>query len=408
MRPSASASTCTLLLLTAAIAACLPAGGQAPPPASNLQIVELLADPDTAVGQREFVEILNPTDHAVALAGWKLRDQPTASGSTNTFTFPAWSLPAMARVVVWGGGAADSRGPAWSNSAVWNNAGDGATLSDAAGNAVDWFGYGTATPPATFANKTVPAAPAKGQSLQWSAGKWTTAAPTPGLAVGESGGSLVVDITNVPPTAAFVGLPAAVAPAGPAILSLLLADGNGAEDIVAWQLRSGDGTLASGTTGGAQTVTLSGPPQAGRWNLTLTVTDRAGLMGSAQASIVVRLGDLLVDMPDGPLHFSATPGQTAAAAVGSLRLRNQGTAVVTPLLDVSSFTGPGGVAFPAEGHVDVGIGLANTTWLPYTGPLTSLPPVAPGAEMPLLFRLHDVPGGLAAGPYGASFSVVPR
>ncbi len=194
------------LLAASFLIAALPAGGQTSAPPA-LRIVEILADPDATLGQREFIELWNPTGQAVGLAGWRVRDNPTASGSTNTFTFPAWSLAPGGRVVVWGGGVADGRGPAWSNPTVWNNAGDAATRLDPTGVAVDWAGYGASAPPPDFANRSVPAAAAKGQSVQLDNGVWAAALPTPGAAPGSVGGSLVVEIANVPPAVAFSGLP---------------------------------------------------------------------------------------------------------------------------------------------------------------------------------------------------------
>ncbi len=399
-----------LLVLTLLLVGVLPAGGQVTEVAS-MRISEILADPDAGLDQREFVELWNPTGSAIPLAGWKLRDAPTASGTVNTFTFSGWSVPANGRVVVWGGGIADGRGPAWSNPTVWNNAGDAVTLVDAAGQVVDWFGYGSAVTPSGFANQSVPPAAPKGQSLQQEGSEWVTGPPTPAAAPGAVVGTLVVEVANVGPVAAFGDLPSSVRPGWPVTLSVVLSDQNGDNDVATWTLRSGDGALAAGSGGGVHVIQLTGPPTPIMWSLNLTVTDQAGATSSAAASIPVRTSDLVVVMPQGPLQFvAAAPGEGALTAGAAIELRNEGPNPLTPLLDVSPFAAAAGASgFAAEGHVLIGWGVGlsgNVTWTPYAGPLSPLPVLAPGERANLTFRLHDLPGGLAAGSYGASFAVV--
>ncbi|HEX2066027.1 MAG TPA: lamin tail domain-containing protein, partial [Candidatus Thermoplasmatota archaeon] len=109
-----------LLAATLFALALMPAPQAHASTAVDLRITEILPEPDTNAGQREFIEVWNAGSTTVELGGWKVHDAPTASGASNTFTFPAWTLRPNARVVVWGGGAPDARGPAWSNGVAWN------------------------------------------------------------------------------------------------------------------------------------------------------------------------------------------------------------------------------------------------------------------------------------------------
>jgi hypothetical protein len=378
-----------------------------PPP---LRISEILPDPDSTQGQREFIEIWNSGNLTVDLAGWKIRDAATQSGSTNTFTFAAWSLAPNARVVVWGGGPADANGPAWSNTAVWNNAGDAASLLDTSGTVVDWQGYGsTSAAPAGFENRTRLPDPAKGQSLQWSAGAWLMAAPTPGSDPSGQQGVLTVNVQNVAPIAAFVAPPRSVRPGAAVALSFSLDDANGAADVKSWTLEAAGTTLASGTAAGVQQATVVVPAAPGSWNLTLSVHDQAGAGGSAAATITVRFSDLVVGLPPGrSVHLgNATPAAGRVEAIEPVSLRNDGTSTLTPLLDVSDFSGPGG-SFSAQGHLWYGTSAAggSVSWTPYPGPLAALGAVAPAATLELHFRLDNVPSPLAPGSYSTSFTVV--
>lgn len=395
-----------ILAAVVLIMTCLPAGGQTPA-GPALRISEILADPDTTLEQREFIELWNSGDSAIALAGWKIRDAPTTSGSTNTFTFPAWSLAPNGRVVVWGAGLADGRGPAWSNPTVWNNAGDGATVLDATGAIIDWFGYGTATAAPGFANRTIPTAAIKGHALQLQQGTWSQGLPTPGSAPGAIAGALEVDIANVPPAVSFAWLPLSLRPGAAIAVTFTVDDANGPTDVKTWTLLSGSGTLATGTGAGLHQVQLSAPPSEGPWPLSLTASDQAGAAGTATASILIRSSTLSVVLPVGPLQFGpARPGQDDVSALATVEVRNDGEASVAPLVDISPFATAGGGSFAAEGHVLLGLGTGNITWIPYTSALLPLPPLAPGANCTLSFRLHGMPSSLAVGAYGASFAVV--
>lgn len=399
------ALACVALLLATALP--IDAQDAAEPSPPLVQIVEVMSDPDTTAGQREFIELWNAGDAAVPLAGWKLRDQATASGTTNTYTFPPWTLAPNGRVVVWGGGASDPRGPAWSNPTVWNNAGDGVSLLGADGTLVAWMGYGNALPPAGHESDPVPAPPAKGQSLEWDAqtAAWRQAAPSPGSAPGAVGGTMAIDVTNVAPIAAFDNLPSSARPGQAMTLSLRLDDGNGAADIASWALTSGAGTIASGTTGGLRTVQVNAPSTEGPWRLSLQAYDHAGATALANATLAVRASDLVVLTPTAPLGFgSAGPGATDLTASQPVIIRNEGSQPLTPLLDISPFTHDSGAAFPAEGHVWLALG--DDTWVPYTHALHVLPGLAPGASVEVTFQLRGIPLGLAAGSYGSSFAVV--
>jgi hypothetical protein len=106
-----------VLLLVASVLAVAPAAPVAAANPAALRIAELLANPDPLQGQREFIELWNPTNATVDLAGWTVHDAPTASGSANEFTFAPFQLAPNARVVVWSNGTPDARGPSWSTSA---------------------------------------------------------------------------------------------------------------------------------------------------------------------------------------------------------------------------------------------------------------------------------------------------
>jgi len=369
-----------------------------------LRITEILPEPDTTLGQRELVEVWNAGNATIDLQGWKLHDAPTTSGSINTFTFPAWTLQPNARVVVWGGGAADGRGPAWSNSAVWNNAGDGVFLVDPATNLVDWAGYGTTTAPAGFESH-LSAKPDKSLSTELQEGAWVAHEPTPGVAPGASSATATVTVTNVAPHVAFVGLPDSARPGTTLAAQLDVGDDNGITDVVAWNLTSNGAQVAKGS-GAAGTVTVPVPPSGTTWTLVLRATDAGGLVATATATLALRASDLAVALPAGGLAFpDVAPGAASAVLAQPFTIQNLGATDHVPLVDVSDFVGPSVV--PAVGHLDLGTGPADAiAWTPYTGALTPLPALPPGATVQVWLRLADVPVPLAAGAYGTSFTVV--
>ncbi len=79
----------------------------------------------------EYVVICNATGAAVALGGWHLQDE----GPHHSYTFPAFTLRAGARVTVHSGAGRNTATDLYWNSdgAVWNNDGDCASLVNAAG-----------------------------------------------------------------------------------------------------------------------------------------------------------------------------------------------------------------------------------------------------------------------------------
>jgi hypothetical protein len=407
MRPLHAALLASALLPLLPTA--LPAAAE---PAGPLRLAEVLPVPDGAQGQREFVEVWNPTGQAVALAGWKVRDAATSAGSFNEYTFASGSLAPGARIVVWSNGTGDARGPSWSASAgktVWNDAGDAATLLAPDGATADWFAYGssTATPPPGFEGQPKPAAPPKGLSVAWDGSAWAAGTPTPALAPGQAGGFASVTVVNVAPEAALAGLPASAKPGQAFAVLLDLADANGDADIAGWTLASGGQAVAQGTAPPASAFTLVAPATAGPWVVEATVTDASGLSGRAAATVAVRDARLALSVPGGVLAFpDLRPGDRNATAAGWATLRNDGPDPATPLLDVSPFAS-GGASIPVDGNLWVGVQAGGTTtFLPYDGPLTALPPLGPGESAQVTLRLASVPSPLAAGSYGTTFAVV--
>lgn len=387
------AAILTLALLTTAA---LPVSAQETAP----RIAEILPDP--AEGDREFIEVWNPASTDVDLAGWTVSD--TAG---NAFTFGNRTLPAGGRVVVWGGGEDDARGPAWSKSSVWNNGGDQAFLHDAAGTLVDSFAYGSADWP-DGRNETVPPAPATGKSLALIDGQWVEGQPTPGTVPDEQGGAVTATVEDVPPSVAFVDAPAELAPAQTATVRFQVDDPNGPDDVAAWTL-TGDGAwLADGTDAGLHEVIVEAPSDRDQWTLELTATDQGGNASAVQHTVAIQVQGVVVLVPPGGLGFPAfPPGADAVVSNASFTLRNDANESLTPRIDVSDFSGP--ATIPVAGHLDIGTRPdSNSTWqwTPYAGPLEPLPALAPGESVEATLRLRELPTPLPAGTYGTSFTVV--
>ncbi len=349
-----------------------------PAQAETAAITELLPDPGTG---REFIEIHAP---GIDLTGWSIAD---AAGNTYTFATDFGD-----RVVVWGGGEADGRGPAWSRATVWNNAGDVAYLYDATGALVDVLAYGSATHPH---GGTVHDAPPTGQSLTFREGTWIHAAPTPGTTSQEQGASMSAEVVNVPPSVALTTPPEAE-PGAIVDVTVHVTDDNG--DAVAWTLQA-DGVLVANGSAGDHQVSVPAPMDRDVMHLLLTATDSAGNTATTSADVTIVARGLVV-VAD--LHFPAfPPGAAEVVTLGNASIRNDGAEPVTPLIDVSDLAGPQVV--PVAGRLDIGI---DGTWIAYAGPLTELPTIAPGQAVSLQFRLRDVPVPLAAGTYGTSFAVI--
>jgi large subunit ribosomal protein L20 len=130
------ASVTTLRPASPAKAAPAPA---AKPSYTGLSISYLEYDPPGKDVDGEYVRISNASGSAVDLTGWSLRD----NDDKHVFTFPAFSLDAGAEVQLWTkAGENDAANLYWgSRSAIWNNDGDTAVLSDASGAEVARYSY---------------------------------------------------------------------------------------------------------------------------------------------------------------------------------------------------------------------------------------------------------------------------
>ncbi|MEA3136239.1 MAG: hypothetical protein QOC71_520 [Thermoplasmata archaeon] len=411
--PTTPATPTTLAVSVLVLLSCAAAPLAAADAPTSLRIAELLAIPDGPQGQREFIEVWNPTAASVSLTGWTLRDAATASGSTNEFTFTSGQLAPNGRIVVWSNGTGDARGPSWSTSAaktVWNDAGDAATLLDPEGNVVDWFAYGNsaAAAPPGFEGRAKPAAAARGLSLGLEGTTWKAGAPTPAMAPGTVGGTAGASVVNVAPDASLTGVPDTAKPGECLALGVSVADANGAADVKSWVLSAGGATIGEGSGAPPATVTAVAPAFSGPWTLQLTATDLGGLSDVATATVQVRDARLSVTIPGGMLRFpDLRPGDSAVAATDWATVRNEGTNAVTPLLDVSPFAGAGG-EIRVDGNLLIGVQPdgGNVTWRPYGGPLAPLLVLAPGASLRLSLQLVSVPTPLAAGAYGTTFALV--
>lgn len=397
----------TALLLLAAF---LPLAVHADAAAPDVRIAELLPSPDATLGQREFIELVNAGAADVDLDGWRIRDAPTASNATNEYTFGAVRLAPGQRIVVWSNGSADAFGPAWSASAskaVWNDAGDAATLLDADGAVRDWVGYGSASqpPPAGFTAK--PAAPAKGKSIALGDAGWAAGEPTPGLAPGQQGGALAARVVNVPPVVTL-GAPASVRPGEALALRVTVGDGNGAADVASWTVSANGQAVRQGNGSLEAVLAVPAPAHSGVWTLSATATDAGGLTANATVTVTVRQARLAVAMPaGGALRFpDLRPGDRNVTSLDSLTLRNDGDDAARPLVDVSPLRA-GAAAIGVEGNLWLGVTSAGaTTWLRYDAPLQALPELAPGQSAALALRIGEVPLPSAAGLYGTTFTVV--
>lgn len=137
--------TITVATLGAASAASALAASDAPavlvetPDYSGLAITHIEWNPEGRDVEGEYVRISNSGDTPVDLTGWTLRDQ----ASKHTYTFPAFTLAPGAEVQLWTKrGEDDAANLFWgSRSAIWNNEGDTAILSDADGDEVARFSY---------------------------------------------------------------------------------------------------------------------------------------------------------------------------------------------------------------------------------------------------------------------------
>jgi large subunit ribosomal protein L20 len=111
----------------------------AKPSYEGLTISHLEYDPPGRDVDGEYVRISNSSGAALDLSGWTLRD----NDDKHVYTFPAFSLAAGAEVQIWTrAGDNDAANLYWaSRSAIWNNDGDTAVLSDASGAEVVRYSY---------------------------------------------------------------------------------------------------------------------------------------------------------------------------------------------------------------------------------------------------------------------------
>lgn len=356
----------------------------------DVRISEVLPDPD---GAREFVELWNAGDAGVDLAGWTVSD--TAG---NVYTFGNHTLPPGGRIVVWGGGEADARGPAWSKASVWNNGGDQVLLHDASGTLVDGMSYGSAEP--AHGNGTVPTAPATGKSLHLADG-WIEATPTPGSAPPTAGAGFTATVANVAPDVAL-SAPAEAAPGATIEVVVSIHDANGDADLAAWHLHGDGVALANGTTAGDHAVSLAAPSDRDTWILRVAATDHAGAVTEAEHLVAIQVGGIAIIMPAGGVGFPAfPPGAAEVLADANFTLRNTAEQDIAPRIDVSDLTGAGTI--PVTGRLDIGM---NGQWTTYDGPLTQLPSIPAGQSVDVQLRLRDLPSPLPAGSYGTSFTVI--
>lgn len=392
-------------LLLLALLLPIPVGAQ---PSGDLRIMEILPQPDGPLGQREFIELANTGSAALDLAGWRLRDAPTASNSTNDFTFPSYLLYPGQRVVIWSNGSQDG-GFTFSQSpskTIWNDGGDAASLLDPAGALRDWVGYGSTTQAPGFPAKA--AAPPRGKSLQLDNTTWITGTPTPGLAPGQQGGGISGQVANVPPTV-LVQAPASVGAGSSLAVSLLLTDDNGPDDVQSWSIAANAKVLRAGNASFTGNLSLSAPTTPGDWRLTVSASDRAGATSQSNVTVRVSAPKLAVTLPvGGSLHFPVLrPGDRNVTSLDAFTVRNEGEHEAVPLLDISDFRS-------ATGRIDVAANLwigytvnGATTWIRYEGPLEPLPGLAANQTASVVLRLGNIPVPTPAGTYGTTFTVVP-
>lgn len=350
------------------LATSLPGAAQEP----TVRISEIYANPD---GDREFIELWNPSSSSVDITGWRIED---AAG--NQFTMPEWTLAADGRVVIWGGGNGNALGPAWSKATVWNNGGDTARLL--ADSVIDQVSYGSTT---------------VGQAWHFE-GAHEEGEPSPGAAQGAAAHTATAEVANVAPWASL-DAPTAVAPDAAFAVNIAVGDDNGADDLGNWTLWQDGAVVASNRTPAAQSVLLA--PANGLTELRLHVVDKHGAQSNATAIVEVQAPDLQVIMPPSGVRFpTMVPGEENVTS-NTFEVYNAGLSAATPRIDISDFKGP--VDWSPEGRLWVGHG---DVWTAYDGPLTPLPTIAANQTVQVQFKVH-APIPLPSGSYGTSFTVVP-
>ena len=127
---STSTPTCTPTIT--------PAPTETPKPFAYIEITDLEYDPprDDVLG--EYVAIENQGTANENMTGWKLKND-----ENETFRFPAFTLKAGAGVTVWTKEGINTETDLYwgSETPIWNNQGDCATLLDESYQLVDWYCY---------------------------------------------------------------------------------------------------------------------------------------------------------------------------------------------------------------------------------------------------------------------------
>ncbi len=112
---------------------------EAKPDYSGLTISHIEYNPEGSDVEGEYVLLSNGGESAIELTGWTLRDDD----AKHTFTFPTFTLAPGAEVKIWTKEGKNTKANLYwgSKSAIWNNTGDTAVLSDAEGNEVARLSY---------------------------------------------------------------------------------------------------------------------------------------------------------------------------------------------------------------------------------------------------------------------------
>ena len=111
---------------------------ETPIPFAYIEITALEFDPPGEDVQWEYVVIENQGNANENMTGWKLKNE-----ENETFRFPAFTLKAGASVTVWTkAGDNTATDLYWgSETAIWKDQGDCATLLDGYYQLVDWYCY---------------------------------------------------------------------------------------------------------------------------------------------------------------------------------------------------------------------------------------------------------------------------
>ncbi|HSD57897.1 MAG TPA: lamin tail domain-containing protein [Methanotrichaceae archaeon] len=127
---------CILSALMALALGLASAQGETDSTESNVVITDAsmtAPSPEKENLDQEWIEIANQGEQDISLEGWTLSDQ-----QNHTYTFPDFVLLAGTSVKVHTGSGDDTEEDIYCNrnTPIWNNDGDIATLTDAAGNVV--------------------------------------------------------------------------------------------------------------------------------------------------------------------------------------------------------------------------------------------------------------------------------